>query len=545
MPESYNSHTYANLKLFDARQSEAIDQFAIQQCKIPSFLLMKRAAWFAWQTIQNLPFESSEIWILCGPGNNGGDGFMLAQYATLAGKNVRVWTLAENSNLQSDAKKAYAELIELKVPISKFNANQLLLELQKAINLENSAHKDAKCLPAGEKPTKHLLIDALFGTGLCRPIKGELAELFQDLNQIDAKLFKIALDTPSGLNVATGEIQGSALNADMTLSFLTHKLGFYTAQGSNICGKIYYSDLNLSLDAPKALNSQTPVALSHALEYWIHKKPKPLKNAHKGSNGTSLLIGGNHAMSGAVQLAATAAVKTGSGLTKVITRKSHHSALSCAHPEIMCYRHKDWKHLFASSSALGIGPGLGQDKWALTLWQAFLSTLNRPVSVVDADALNLLAKAANQNDSSFSENLKSSQWILTPHPAEAARLLDCTTQDIQNDRLSAIKALHQKFGGVIVLKGNGTIIYDGQQMELCRYGNPGMAKGGMGDVLTGTITSLLAQGMELFEATCLGVNLHAAAADKIENELGQTAILPSEIAEQYFALLEVSKTFNV
>ena len=549
MHESSTSHTKANananLKLFDAQQSQAIDQFAIQQCKIPSFLLMKRAAWFAWQTIQALPFESSEIWILCGPGNNGGDGFMLAQYAKLAGKNVRVWTLTETSNLQNDAKKAHEELSELKVAISNLNANQFLSELQNAATSQINSHKDAEYLPAGKQSTKHLIVDALFGTGLSRPIEGELTELFQHLNRADSKLFKIALDTPSGLNVATGEIQGTALKADMTISFLTHKFGFYTAEGSNVCGEIYYSDLNLSLDAPQALNSQTPVAISHAMEYWVHKKPKLLKNAHKGSNGTTLLIGGNHSMSGAVQLAATAAVKTGCGLTKVITRKSNHAGLSSAHPEIMCYRHKDWKSLFASSSAIGIGPGFGQDKWAQTLWQALLSTLNRPVSVVDADALNLLAKAVKYSDSNFSENLKSSQWILTPHPAEAARLLGSTIQDIQNDRLSAIKALHQKFGGVIVLKGNGTLIYDGQQVELCRYGNPGMAKGGMGDVLTGTITSLLAQGMELFEAACLGVNLHATAADKIANVQGLAAVTPSQIPEHYSALLEQSKTVDI
>lgn len=537
MLESSALDSTENLPLFDAQQSQAIDQFAIQQGKVPSFLLMKRAAWFAWQTIQNLPFEVDEVWILCGPGNNGGDGFMLAQYAKLAGKDVRVWTLGETCNLQNDAQKAHAELNALKVPTDKLSIPPFITKLQNALSPSNET---LNYLPAGNKSTKQLLlIDALFGTGLSRSIDGELAEIFHRLNQTDANLFKIALDTPSGLNIATGTILGSALNADMTISFLTHKFGFYTAKGPDTCGEILFNDLNISLEAPQALNSVTPIAHSHNLAFWLAKKPKQLKTFHKGNTGTSLLIGGNHSMTGALQLSASAALHTGCGLTKVITRKSHHASLSSLHPEIMCFSHKDWKNIFTQSFAIGIGPGLGQDKWAEKLWQTFLSTLNRPVSVVDADALNLLAKTTNHNGTMMTEHYQQSQWILTPHPAEAARLLNCSTLEIQSDRLTAIKKLQRKFGGVIVLKGNGTLIYDGQQMELCRYGNPGMAKGGMGDVLTGTITSLLAQEMDLFDAACLGVNLHAAAADNIAKTEGLTAVIPSKIPKYYSKLLEI------
>lgn len=516
------------MKLFGAKQSQLIDQFAIHTAKIPSFLLMKRAAWFSMQTLLSLSQKPFQMIVLCGGGNNGGDGWLVAQYAKLAGIEVTVHALVPPEQLKNDAKLAYQEWQNLGGDYQLLEPNEFA-----ALVTQDNPHQSSQSLPAGKQKGSLFIIDALFGTGLNRSIPAELAQLFKTLNRQTSRPFQIiALDTPSGLNVDTGQIWGAALQADYTLSFLTHKFGFYTAAGADICGKVYYSDLQLTQKAPEALQSQHPIAQSHTLKHWLNSMPKLPANAHKGLTGTCVLIGGNHSMIGAIQLAANAALATGCGLCKVITRQSHATTLAQT-PEIMCYPKKAWQSLFANCQAIAIGPGLGQNTWAKQLWENFLKTLNRPVAVIDADALNLLAKDAQKN---APENLSPGNWILTPHPAEAARLLGCSTQVIQQDRIQAIKKLHQIYGGTIVLKGYGTLIFDGKQLELCRLGNIGMAKGGMGDVLTGTICSLLAQGLSAFNAACLGVYLHSASADNLMQNQGRLAVLPSKIAQGYSAI---------
>lgn len=493
------SQTY---NLYTAAQSQAIDRFAIEVCGIPSFLLMKRAAWFSCHAILEQFPGLKKMVIFCGTGNNGGDGLVLAQFAKLAGVQVEVYLFGKTESLTPDANQALLEWQELGGTYAQLIPAEWI-----------------NTLPAGENT---VLIDALFGTGINRPISGNLAELFTHINQ-HTSLPVVALDIASGLDASTGNLFGCALKAELTLSFITDKIGFYTAYGQDYSGKILLNDLQLSQEAPQALSSQPPIAKRHGFAYWKHQRPTRPANAHKGTTGTALLIGGNHGMNGAIQLAATAALDTGVGLLKVITPKTYHSALSGVHPEIMCFKKSASRKLLANSSAIGIGPGLGQDKWAHSLFEQVMQTSNRPVTVLDADALNLLAQAPQKHD----------QWILTPHPGEAARLLGCDTQEIQANRIAAIQQLQKKYGGVVVLKGNGSLIFDGKRLELCSAGNPGMAKGGMGDVLTGTICGFLAQGMPSFDAACLGVWLHATAADKLYAARSEFSFQTSELSHIY------------
>lgn len=482
---------------YSAEQSQAIDKQAIAE-GTAGLMLMKRAAFFAFETLEKVWPDARKISLICGPGNNAGDGYAMAQFLAVAGFEVDVFNLTPTEKLQGDAKTCFLELQALGIKIQAFHANAL---------------QDAD-----------VIVDAIFGTGLNKPIQAPFSDV---INQINASQKPIlALDIPSGLDANTGTVLGCAINADHTCCFITQKIGLYSFQGTEQAGKIHFSRLgvteSLIVDFPA-------VAQNHPLKHWLNELPKFKASSHKGARGTCCLIGGNHHMMGAIQLAGLACLKTGAGLVKIITQTEHCLPLTQALPELMAYDFEQLKLVLLSSRAVAIGPGLGQDAWAQNCLQQIL-TLPHP-KVLDADALNLLT-----NGTMDLSNAKRN-WVLTPHPTEAARLLNISTEQVQQDRIAAIRALHAQYQGVIVLKGNGTLIYDGESMELCTAGNAGMATGGMGDVLTGAIVSFLGQGMTPFNAACLGVALHAHAGDVLANQQGQAAVTPSDLASTLSQLL--------
>jgi hydroxyethylthiazole kinase-like uncharacterized protein yjeF len=247
--------------------------------------------------------------------------------------------------------------------------------------------------------------------------------------------------------------------------------------------------------------------------------PRP-KDAHKGLYGHVLIIGGDYGMAGAVRLAGEAALRVGAGLVSVATRPEHVSVVSSAWPELMCHgvtSTVNLKPLLKRATVLVVGPGLGQSDWSQKLLAAALAAPQ--AKIIDADALNLLAKKPYKNDN----------WILTPHVGEAARLLSCTTASIQKDRINAVKTLQNKFGGVCILKGAGSLIAAKNSISICKAGNPGMASGGMGDVLSGVIGGLLAQSLSLQQAAELGVCLHAHAGDLAAKKFGERGLLASNL----------------
>ncbi|BBP46747.1 bifunctional NAD(P)H-hydrate repair enzyme Nnr [Thiosulfatimonas sediminis] len=496
--------TNDSIRLYNAAQSKQLDQSAQQTHHIPGILLMKRAAWFSWQIIRQQCPNTQQLIILCGTGSNGGDGFMLAQYAKLAGIESTVYLYGADEKISGDARIAYREWQKI---------NGLTLPLENLIPSEIDAQM--------------VLVDALFGTGLNRELKPNLSKILHKLAHTPAPI--CALDLPSGLDCDSGNLLGYALSANFTCSFITPKLGCFTQQGPDVCGQIFFSDLNLNHDAPDLLLQAPYLANSRSLQACKNALPRRHANTHKGNQGSALLIGGNRSMMGAIQLAASSALKSGCGLCKVVSQNEHLLFLSAQQPEVMGYDISHANQLILQADAIAIGPGLGTDEWARKLLQQTLQKPTKTPIVIDADGLKLLAENPNMEPI---ENL-----ICTPHPGEAALLLGCTTADIQRDRIAAIKTLQQKYGGVMVLKGNGSLIYDGTHLELCRAGNPGMAIGGMGDVLTGTIVALLAQGLSAFDAACLGVHLHANAADSIAQQKGQAGLLPSELGQCYPQLL--------
>jgi len=491
------------MKLYGAQSSQTIDQHAINNLNIPGILLMKRAGMFAFDTIQQNWPDVKNIHIVCGTGNNGGDGFIIAQYACIAGYNVSVSQVGDPAKIKGDALIALNELKQLNIHPAPYSVS----------NLKES----------------DVIVDAILGTGLKQTVKPEYADVISHINQ--AKKPVLAVDIASGLDADTGAILGHAVQADITCTFITHKFGLYTFQGSEVSGKILFSHLFIAKEAYK---HQPPLATNHTLKFWLNTLPLRLASHHKGIAGTVCLVGGNYTMMGAIQLAGLASLKTGAGLVKIITHQEHGVAITQAIPELMCYPTEQLPIQASLANVIGIGPGLGQDDWGKNLFNQVMDLPHN--KVIDADALKHLIYFIDKQD----QHTQNNNWVLTPHPGEAAQLLHTTTPNIQKDRIAAIKALHKKYGGVIVLKGNGTLIYDGTNIEICLAGNPGMAVGGMGDVLTGTIATFIAQGLSLWNAACLGVSLHAHAGDVLANQGGQPGLLPSEVAQLMSQLLSYS-----
>ncbi|WP_044411083.1 bifunctional ADP-dependent NAD(P)H-hydrate dehydratase/NAD(P)H-hydrate epimerase [Thiomicrospira microaerophila] len=474
------------LKLYTRQQAQLIDQQAIEQDKLSGLELIHQAAAFALDVIQTYWPKAKQMAIICGTGHNGGDGYALAKLAQQAGLAPHLYQVGPMP-LLGDAAKARLE------------AGAVGLFPQ-TLTQEGLSQAD-------------LIVDGLFGIGLNRPIESPFSEAINAINHAAKPV--LALDIPSGLDANSGHILGSAVKADITTSFIVHKIGLFQNYGPDFSGKVLLNTLDLSTERLTAIPPTATCWQATALPSL-----KRIKNTHKGSYGQALLIGGNKHMLGAIALAGRACLRAGTGLVKIISREEHLVALTQMQPELMCYPTKDFAQLASRATAIGIGPGLGQDNWAWQLYEATCK-LDQPM-VLDADALNCLAL----------DPFHYERWVLTPHPAEAARLLEKSTQAIQQDRMAAIHALHKRYGGVIVLKGTGTLIYDGEQLALCQAGNPGMATGGMGDVLTGLIAGYIAQGLSLFDAARLGVEIHARAADRCIETQSEASLLPSDVIQQ-------------
>ncbi len=464
----------------------ALDAHAIDVLGIPGRVLMRRAARAAFGVLRREWPTARRLVVACGPGNNGGDGFLLAALAREAGLEARVAALAGDP--RGDAALA----------------RQIFLDA----GGECVAHLDATTLAGAD-----VVVDALFGSGLSRPLQGEAARWVETVNHSGRPV--LALDVPSGLDADTGMAGGAVVQARATACFVAWKRGLFTARAADLCGR---RSLH-ALDLPDAVYAA--VAPDARLLAAEPLPPRP-RDSHKGSYGHVLVIGGERGTGGAVRLAGEAALRAGAGLTSVATRAEHVPALLAARPELMVHAvasPDDLESALQRADVLLLGPGLGQGEWGRGLWACCMRA-TMPL-VLDADGLNLLAAAPR--------GLAGRDVVLTPHPGEAARLLDCETAAVQADRFAAARELAARFQAVTVLKGAGSLVAaaDGR-VAVCRHGNPGMASGGMGDVLGGIIASLLAQRLAPWQAACLGTDLHARAGDMAARD-GERGLLASDL----------------
>ena len=471
--------------LYRTAQVRELDRIAIQDLGIPGFELMSRAGAAVFQCLVQQWPDARSVAVFCGAGNNAGDGYIIAGLALAAGLKVCVYSLADPEKLSGDALSAYRNYSEAQGATLSFQGDELI--------------------------AADVIVDALLGTGLDRPVTGLYAQAIQLINQSPAPV--IAVDSPSGLNADTGNVLGCAVKAQCTVTFIALKQGLFTGLAADFCGDIYYD----SLAVPDAvLLALTP----SALRVLNTPMPRRDRSSHKGNYGHVLIIGGDCGYSGAARLAGEAALRVGAGLVSIATRPEHAGYMNLGRPELMCHgvaTAGQLAVLLKKAGVVVIGPGLGQSAWAKELFLAAISA-QKPL-IIDADGLNLLAQAPVSNPN----------WILTPHPGEAARLLQCSNAEIQQDRYAAAAAIQANYDGIAVLKGAGTLIASNEDCAVSNTGNPGMASGGMGDVLSGVIAGLLAQGLPLKDAAQQGVYHHGRAADLAAEKDGERGLLAGDL----------------
>lgn len=435
--------------------------------------------------------NAAAILVLVGPGNNGGDALVAARHLKQWWHRVSVVLAGDPQKFPPDARAAYDQwlaaggTVEHEIPLADWA----------------------------------LVLDGLFGIGLQRPVAGTYLEFIEQINALPAPV--LAIDIPSGLCGDTGRVLGAAVHADHTLTFVGLKPGLYTLDGPSHAGIIHFTDLGVATENILA-------AQGHLLELEALKPllPSRARNSHKGSFGSVAVIGGADAMTGAALLAARAALLSGAGRVYAALLAECAPAVDLQQAEIM-QRSPDKLTELPQLDCVVIGPGLGQSATAKGLLEYWLAQ-DVPL-LLDADALNLLS--AHQYLKHALQN-RQAPSIITPHPGEAAKLLACDNTTVQQDRIHSCLRLAQELHAICVLKGAGTICAEPDgQWYINTSGNPGLASAGTGDVLSGIIGSLVAQGLMVIDATRLGVYLHGAAADALVAQgIGPVGLTASELA---------------
>lgn len=559
----FNRSSYSS-SLYNTAAIKQLEELAITQGGISVDTLMQRAGEAAWRALRGEWSHARRITVVCGKGNNAGDGYVVARCAHEDGVEARVVSLVAVAKLKGAALRAAQACIDAGVSVTTLSSDGDDAEIAKVKLLCEEAD---------------VVVDALLGTGL----KGGLTHLYTTVIRAinAANVPVLAIDVPSGLVANTGaiaaiaaidavvgamcavttgaisaaasavtaSIEQEAVRASITVTFIGIKCGLVTAYGPEFCGKIICDDLGIAPEVLARVDACANVLDFAALsESTLLQQPRK-RCAHKGDFGHVMVVGGDYGMGGAVRMAAEAAARAGAGLVSVITRPEHVSAINAARPEIMCYgvtRASEVLPLLARVSCVVIGPGLGQSEWSKMLFLEVLRScglnelsersklndlgglnelngLNEAREnkrgkqlVIDADALNLLALFLMRY-----RECANAALVLTPHPGEAARLLHISAAAVQDNRYAAIADLQRHYGGTIVLKGAGSLIIGAaKNVSVCPYGNPGMASGGMGDVLSGIIGGLLAQRFSAFDAARLAVCAHALAGDMAAQDGG-------------------------
>jgi len=478
--------------VYSSEDVSEVDQIAIEQENITGFILMKRAANFSFQQAEKYFPNINSIMIFCSSGNNSGDAYLLGCLAIENNIKTKVISLCNTATLRNHALKAFNEYRSLEGEILDWN-NQI----------------DIDC---------DLIIDGIFGIGINRNVEGKFLQAINKINKSKSPV--LSLDIPSGLNANSGEIMGSSIQANLTATFIGRKKGLYLNQGPLMSGCIEYSDLSIPNSCFKHATKELEIVNQSLLEQ--HLKPRS-RASHKGDFGHVLVVAGNHGMGGAARITSESALRTGAGLVSIITRPENVAIISKTTPEIMAHSSDDRSgkisELFKRADVIAIGPGLGIDEWAKDLFDKALNSKKQ--LIIDADGLNLLADYA----------IKKDNWILTPHPGEAARLLGCLNSEVQEDRLASLKKLIDKYGGVTLLKGNNTLVGAAGEIPLViTEGNPGMSTAGMGDLLTGIIAALCSQFKQVNpkNLTALGAYIHAVAGDQAA-KTGERGIIATDL----------------
>ena len=487
-------------QLFSAEQAHQIDQYLIHDKKISSLLLMAKAAYACFNEL--LKQAPTKITVVTAQGNNSGDGFMIASLAKMAGIDVTIFSA---------------------VPLKNFSSDSLyMLQYAQSLDINIIALNDDYHYFTTEIIQADIVVDAIFGIGLNRDIGGKFAKIIDIINCHSS--FTLSVDVPSGICATTGQIRGSAIYADITVSFIAPKFGLYTGDAPNYTGEIIFAPL-----VDISLEEFTPLAKLLSIRDLPHytQQISQQKTINKSHKGHVAIIGGDIGMCGAAIMSATAALTIGAGKVSLFTHPEHAHCSYINTPEIMCYGIEalaPYYPLLEKVDVIAIGCGMSKTlPWSNQIFKQ-IQSLDKPF-IIDAGGLDFL-----ESDASILRN----QVLITPHEGEAARLLNTTSNSVQNDRLAALKTLSEQYHAMVLLKGHGSLIMDNSNVFLSRHGHHILATAGSGDVLTGLITGLYAQLKSLPEALKFAVLLQGLASEEYAKNQGAhgfsaTKLLPEII----------------
>ncbi|MCQ3829201.1 NAD(P)H-hydrate dehydratase [Microbulbifer elongatus] len=491
-------------KLYSAAAVRQLDQLVIRQQQVPAIALMKRAGRAAFDCLRSRWPEVSGIQVFCGGGNNGGDGYVIAGLAAQRQIPVSVFVGIPKDRLKGEALEAYG--------FAEREGATLVTRLDD--------------MPPVDKNT--VLVDALLGTGFSGALRAPMDSAIAHVNGAGAPV--LSVDLPSGLSADSGFVQTAdgVVRADATVTFIGRKAGLFLGRGPAVTGEVVFEDLGAAAD----IYPQVPALLTRHTGASLQRLPARAADSYKNQFGHVMIVGGDHGFGGAAMMAAEAAARSGSGLISLATRPEHVMASLTRRPEVMAHpvvSGQELEPLLETPDVIAVGPGLGQSPWS----EQLLARAGRAKAalVVDADALNILAGGR------VLAGFKRDDWVLTPHIGEAARLLGIANADVSADPVAAARRIQEKFSGVVILKGAGTVIAHADGVEVINTGNPGMASGGMGDLLTGVIASLIGQGMELPAAARLGVWLHGEAGNRAAAD-GQRGLLATDLLPHIRGLVD-------
>jgi len=483
----------SNKHLLTARQVREFERVVIEEHGIPGSELMERAGKRAFHRIRECYGGISSLLVLCGSGNNGGDGYVVALCALSQGIDVQVVFTGEPKT--RDARLMHQRYLGQGGVVRQYNPG-------------------VETIP----DEGDVIVDAILGIGVWESPRGVAGVLIQDANEDSRPV--VALDVPSGLNCDTGVAYSPCIKASVTVSFIVRKIGCHTGDGYDFCGHLIHESLDVPFDGNGFAESFSELVVPWELPPRIH-------NSHKRSYGDVVIFGGSKGMFGAVLLAGRAAMRAGCGLVTVASTKEHAGVLAVHCPELMSLdlaEHDRVHKLLERADTVVVGPGLDNGVWAQDVLK-MVNDYDGPM-VVDAGALRLLAGPEYRQ--------KRDNWILTPHPGEAAGLLDCDTCDIQNDRIESAREIAGRYGGICILKGSGTVIANSryrQSCKICDRGNPGMATAGMGDVLSGILGAFLSFGWPQNDCAEFAVWVHSGAADLAARRLTEYSLVATDVID--------------
>lgn len=491
-----------SIPLARAADVRAMDRACIEGGYVPGPVLMERAGRAAARLALECALRDKPAVVLAGPGNNGGDGYVVAREMAAAGVRGTLWLTADPASLRGDARTAFLTVGDA-WPVSI---------------LSEATRPD--CLRALNEAG--MIVDALFGTGLERPITGPVAEVLAAANATTA--WRVALDIPSGIHADTGAVLGTAFAAHDTITFAALKPGLLLFPGASYAGRLTLADIGIPAPILAAHAAELRLVTPDTLRALLPARPA---DGHKGRFGHLLIAAGSETMPGAALLSTRAALRSGVGLVTLASTPKALQALAATLPEALQLDLADLSlpDALRSRQALAIGPGLGDDPVATALLAAWPELPASLPIVADADALRFLATHPLPHPRAA--------LVLTPHPKEAARLLGTDVETVQGDRLAAARTLAERTGAVVLLKGAPTLVAEpGGPLHILPYGDTTLSKGGAGDVLTGLLGGLLAQGLNAAPAAILAAGLHGLAGETLGQRLGTRGGLAHELADE-------------